>query len=187
MMRKRFAVCLFIVTIATLAPGRTSAQAPAQVPAPRGQGGGPGGGGRGAAAPALIDLTTAKKMVDAAEAAAEAASAKVAIAVVDANGDLVYFRRMDGATAQAVTSAQGKARAAILFGMATKDVADSIAAGKPVSTTITPAGAGAFAVTVAQGGLPVMKAGKLIAGIGAGGSAPAMDEAFARAGADTVK
>jgi glc operon protein GlcG len=135
----------------------------------------------------MIDLATAKRMVDAAESAATAAMARVGIAVVDANGDLVYFRRMDGAAGQAVVTAQGKARAAILFGMPTKDVADAVTAGTKVTALITSSGAAAQQVTVQQGGIPVMKDGKVIAGIGVGGSAPAMDEAFAKAGADTVK
>ena len=80
-----------------------------------------GGQGRGqAAAPARppgVDAAPAQKMVAAAEAAAIALNAPMAIAVVDGNGDLVYFERMDGASARAVTSAQGKARAALLLGV----------------------------------------------------------------------
>lgn len=166
------------------------ATAQGQQPPPPGGGGpgGPGGGGGGrGGAPAQMDIATAKKAVEAAEAAAVAANARVAIAVVDANGDLVYFRRMDGAAGVAVTSSQGKARAAILFGMPTKAVADAVAAGIQVSTTITPTGAGAFAIQVQQGGLPILKAARVAGGIGVGGSSPANDEVFAKAGVDAVK
>lgn len=175
---------------AALAPLALAAQGPAAPGAPQGPGGpgapGPGRGGP-QAAPARIDFATAKKAVDAAEAAANAANAHVAIAVVDANGDLVYFVRMDGATGQAVTSSQGKARTAILFGMPSKAVADAGAAGTSLSATLTPSGAGAFALQIQQGGIPIMKDGRLVGGIGAGGSAPAQDEAFSKAGADAVK
>ena len=41
----------------------------------------------------MIDLAMAKRIVAAAEAAAVAGDARVAIAVVDANGDLVFFQR----------------------------------------------------------------------------------------------
>jgi glc operon protein GlcG len=41
-----------------------------------------------------IDLATAKKMVAAAEQGAGKANAKVGIAVVDSNGDLVYSERL---------------------------------------------------------------------------------------------
>lgn len=148
----------------------------------------PQGQGRGqAAAPKPgIDVATAKKMVAAAEAAAIAANAAVAIAVVDANGDLVYFERMDGASARAVTSSQGKARAAILFGLPTKQVQDSIAAGKPLSATVTSPAAGAWEITTGQGGLPIIKDGKVVAAIGCGGSQPANDEKFAQAGIDSI-
>lgn len=195
-MTRRLVGIFVLVATATLASRFTLAQAgpPGQGQPPAAGGGQPGpggpgggGGGRGGGAPALMDLATAKKAVDTAEAAATAGNARVAIAVVDANGDLVYFRRMDGAAAVAVTSSQGKARAAILFGMPTKAVADAAAAGTPVSATITPSGAGAFALQIQQGGIPIMKNGKVIGGIGAGGSAPANDEAFAKAGADAVK
>jgi glc operon protein GlcG len=89
---------------------------------------------------------------------------------------------MDGASARAVTSSQGKARAALLFGLPTKEVQDAIAAGKPISTTVTSPAAGAWELTIGQGGLPILKDGKVVAAIGVGGSAPANDEKFAQAG-----
>jgi glc operon protein GlcG len=133
-----------------------------------------------------IDLATAKKMVAAAEAAAVSAGAIVSIAVIDTTGDLVYFSRMDGAPARAVTSSQGKARAALMFGMPTKDVQEAIQAGKPLTATIAAPPGGAWELTPFRGGLPVMKDGKIIAAIGVGGSAPANDEKFAQAGIDAA-
>lgn len=149
----------------------------------------PQGQGRGQAAaprPPGIDVATARRMVAAAEAAAVSANAQVAIAVVDANGDLVYFERMDGASARAVTSSQGKARAALLFGLPTKEVQDAMIAGKPISVTVTNPAAGAWEITPAQGGLPVIKDGKAVAAIGCGGSLPANDEKFAQAGLNAM-
>ncbi len=101
----------------------------AYVVAQQGGGGvqGPRAGGPPPAPPQNIDLATAKKMVAAAEAAAVAANAHNGFAVVDANGDLVFFERMDGAAPRALTSAEGKARAALMFGMPTKDVRDNVA------------------------------------------------------------
>jgi glc operon protein GlcG len=163
------------------APATPPASGAATVAAPAA-----GRGGRGSA-PALINLATAKKIVDAAEAAAAAENLKVAISVVDANGDLVYLRRMDGTPAAGVTSAPGKARAAILFGLPTKEVADAVAAGKPVSTVITASGLAAGTVTVQQGGIPVIKDGKVIAGIGVGGASSAQDEVIAKAGLEAAK
>lgn len=147
------------------------------------------GQGRGQAAPAKpvgVDAATAKKMVAAAEAAAMAANAPVAIAVVDGNGDLVAFERMDGASARAVTSSQGKARAALLLGVPTKEAQDSMAAGKPLPVTLTAPPAGAWELTIGQGGLPILKDGKVVAAMGCGGSAPANDEKFCQAGINAM-
>src|SRR6516165_4537399 len=149
----------------------------------------PQGGGRGQAAPAKpvgVDAATAKKMIAAAEAAAIAANAQVAIAIIDGNGDLVYFERMDGASARAVTSSQGKARAALLLGVPTKEAQDSIAAGKPIPVTLTAPPAGAWELTIGQGGLPILKDGKVVAAMGCGGSAPANDEKFCQAGINAM-
>ena len=111
----------------------------------------------------------------------------MAIAVVDANGDLVAFTRMDGASARAVTSSEGKARAAILFGLPTKQVQDAMAAGQPLTVTVTNPPGGAFEITPFQGAVPVLKDGKIVAAVGAGGAAPAMDEQVAMAGANAIR
>ena len=65
--------------------------------AAQGQGQGQRAGGPPPPPPQGIDVATAKKMVAAAEAAATAMNAHNAFAVVDANGDLVFFERMDTA------------------------------------------------------------------------------------------
>ncbi|GLU51491.1 heme-binding protein [Dyadobacter frigoris] len=137
--------------------------------------------------PASMDLATAKSLTEATVTAAKAANANVAISIVDANGDLVYFERMDGAISMAVTSSQGKARAAILFGIPTKTAAEAAAAGTALNAKITPSGAGSSAIAVQQGGLPIMKDGKIIGGIGVGGSSPGNDEAFAQKALDGQK
>jgi glc operon protein GlcG len=154
----------------------------------RAQGGPPQGqpGGPPPPPPQTIDLATAKKMVSAAEAAATAMNAHVAICVVDSNGDVVFFERMDTAAPRAVTSSQGKARAALLFGLPTTQVAEAMRGGKPLSATLTPPVQGNWEMTIQQGGLPIMKNGKVIGAIGAGGSASANDEKFAQAGIDAA-
>jgi glc operon protein GlcG len=184
-MKQVLAGSVLLLASAIFAANATHAQAPPQAPA-AGQGGG-GGRGGAPAAPPQIDLATAKTAIAAAEAAANAANAHVAIAVVDANGDLVYFERMDGAPAGGPPSAQAKARGAIVFGVPTKTVADAAAAGTPLSTTITPTGVNNSIILIQQGGIPIFRGGKLIGAIGAGGSTAANDETFAKAGADVVK
>jgi len=170
---------LSIVVSIFLAMTTSAAQAPA------------GAQGRGQAAtlarPPGVDAATAKKMVAAAEAAAIVLNAPMAIAVVDGNGDLVYFERMDGASARAVTSSQGKARAALLLGVPTKEAQDASAAGKPLSVTLTNPPAGAWEITIGQGGIPILKDGKVVAAMGCGGSMPANDEKICQAGIDAMK
>jgi glc operon protein GlcG len=176
-MRKLVLVLSVLIVI-----GPALLNAAAQAPQGAGQ-------GRGQAAPAKpvgVDAATAKKMVAAAEAAAMAANAPIAIAVVDGNGDLVAFERMDGASARAVTSSQGKARAALLLGVPTKEAQDSMAAGKPLPVTLTAPPAGAWELTIGQGGLPILKDGKVVAAMGCGGSAPANDEKFCQAGINAM-
>ena len=168
---------LAIAALATAMPSAAQAQNQQGGQAPGQQGGQPA-----APRPTGIDLATARRMMAATEAAATAANARVAIAIVDMNGDLVLFQRMDGASARAVTSSHGKARAALLFGMPTKAIADAAAAGTPLTATITQPIAGAWELTPMQGGLPVLRDGKVVAAIGVGGAAPAMDEQFAQAG-----
>ncbi|SNT12253.1 glc operon protein GlcG [Granulicella rosea] len=137
--------------------------------------------------PASIDLATARRLVAAAEQTAKAANAKVGIAVVDANGDLVLLERLDGSTGRGVISAEGKARAAILFGLPTKQVEDIVASGKPVTANVTLIAAGSHEITIHQGGFPIIKDGKVIGGIGVGGSASSEDERFAKAGLDALE
>jgi glc operon protein GlcG len=135
----------------------------------------------------MLDIATAKKAMAAAEAAAAAGSFNVAIAIVDANGDLVMLHRLDGARGVAVTSAEGKARAAILFGVPTSQVQEAMAANQPITVRVTNPPLGGFEITPARGGLPIIKDGKVVGGIGAGGSAPTNDEKAAQAGIDAIK
>jgi glc operon protein GlcG len=185
-MTRRLLGITLLAAMAAASSTSTLARGQAPAPAPGGTAA-PAGGGRGAGAPAQIDFATAKKAMDAVEAAAAAGSAKVGIAVIDANGDLVYFRRMDGAASAAVTASQAKARAAILFGVPTKALQDAVAAGTPVSATVTPAAATGAPIMAVQGGLPILKNGKVVGAIGVGGSTAANDEVFAQAGINALK
>jgi glc operon protein GlcG len=183
---RKLVLLLALVLIAAYAPPRASAQGqpaaqpggksvcplePCTVPQPRG-----------------IDIADAKKM-------AAAAAAEVAFAVVDANGDLVYFERMDGAHARAVTSAMAKARAAVLFGANGRQLAEAASAGQPVNVTITTPAVWAWEINLGPGALPILKNGKVVAGFGVGGARPNAadktagkfpDEEYAKAGVAAI-
>jgi glc operon protein GlcG len=159
--------------------------------APGGAMQGPGGGARpqDQGPPQTMDLASAKKMVAAAEAAAAAKNQHIAICVMDSNGDVVLSERMDGTPHIPTVTAQGKARAVILFGMATGQIADAIQNKKPIEASVkAPAvGSGGGEITVMRGGLPIMKYGKIVGAIAVGGSASEQDEAFSQAGIDALK
>jgi len=171
-------VLAIVFTFAAIDPA--AAQAP-QAPPQGGRGGGP------QAPPASLDLATARKIMAAAEAAATAEKAAVGIAIVDANGDLVMLVRLDGARGVGVTSAEGKARAAILFGVPTAQVQEAMAANQPISVKVTNPPLGGFEITPARGGIPIIKDGKVVAGVGVGGAAPTTDEKIAQAGAAAAR
>ena len=135
--------------------------------------------------PQQIDLATAKKMAAAAEAAATALNQHIAICIMDARGDMVFFERGDTINSIPVGSSQGKAHAVLMFGLPTKQIAEAMKAGTPMPLLKAPA-TGFSDLDIRQGGLPIMKNGKMIGAIGVGGSASESDEAFAQAGIDAL-
>ena len=91
-------------------------QAVAQQPPPN-----PPAGGTPEAMPfdipygSAITTDKAKQILSAAEAEAKKRNWKMNIAVVDPNGDLIHFLRMDGAQVASVAISQGKARTAARY------------------------------------------------------------------------
>ena len=136
--------------------------------------------------PQQIDVATAKKMVAAVEAAAAAMNQHVAVCVMDTRGDMVFFERMDTVNVIPVGSSQAKAHAVLLFGIPSGQIGDAIRDGKPVVPKGKAPLAGYGEMDFRQGGLPIMKNGKMIGAIGVGGSASESDEQFAQAGIDAV-
>lgn len=104
----------------------------------------------------------------------------VSIAIVDNNGITVAFARMDGAISISPKFAYSKAYTSGTIGLPTSGMASYAEQGKPYYG-ITSIFAGKL--TTIAGGLPIMIEGKLIGGIGVGGSADvSQDEEIARAG-----
>src|SRR5258707_6295420 len=104
-----------IATMSSATFAQTPTPAPATTPAP------PSAGGTPDATPfdipygVSIGLERAKQVMAAAEAEAKKRNWKMNIAVVDTNGDLVHFSRMEGAQVASVTISQGKARTSARF------------------------------------------------------------------------
>jgi uncharacterized protein GlcG (DUF336 family) len=129
----------------------------------------------------LAALTDAQAGQIAAGCAAHAQSKHQshAIAVVDAGGRLLAFRRMDGNGFGIGEFAQRKAVASAAWGGRTSQLAQGAAT--------TPGFADAPDVVVVPGGVPVFSGdGTLVGAVGVSGEAPADDEACAVAGIEAA-
>jgi glc operon protein GlcG len=120
---------------------------------------------------------------DAALAAAEAEATKrgwvMNMAVVDSGGNLVSFKRMDGAQLASISIAEHKARAAAKFRRPTKVFEDAVQKGIVYITTLDD-------VVASRGGIPLVEDGKIIGAIGCSGGTGSQDEAVCTAGAATI-
>ena len=131
---------------------------------------------------ASITLDQAKKIAALSVAEAAKNNWKMAIAVVDVAGDLVYFEKIDGTQAASVQIAQDKARSAARFKRPTKALQDALAAGGAGLRLLALEGA-----VPVEGGLPILMDGKIVGAIGASGGTSEQDGQTAKAGADSVK
>lgn len=106
---------------------------------------------------------------------------KLAVAVVDPNGDLVYFYKMDDTQLGSIEIAINKARTAARLRRPTEDLwkAMQTQAGAYLATL------GDFAL--AMGAFPLVEDGKLIGAIGCSGGTGAQDNVAAKAAADLIK
>jgi glc operon protein GlcG len=130
-----------------------------------------------------ITLDQAKEAAAAAQAEAKKNGWRMAIAVVDPGGYLVYFERSDGTQNASVALAEAKARTSALFRRASKVFADQFAAGNTGFMSF-PNEARPIA---SEGGIPIVINGKLIGAIGASGGTGQQDGVAATAGATAVK
>jgi glc operon protein GlcG len=126
---------------------------------------------------APITLAQAKKAAEAAEAEAKKNNMIMAIAVVEPNGELVYFLRMDGTQYASIKIAQDKAISAAIFNRPGKSFRDRVSAGDLSPMALRGAVASA-------GGIPIVVDNKTIGAIGSSGG---NDELVSQAGADALK
>jgi uncharacterized protein GlcG (DUF336 family) len=115
---------------------------------------------------AALSNTAARRLVDAALAAAARTDQRFTIAVVDAAGHLNAFARMDGAPVLTIQIAVDKAYTAAGFGLATGAWHDLIRADAPLALG---APAQINRLISFGGGLPIRARGELIGGIGVSG------------------
>ena len=122
-----------------------------------------------------INLEGAKKIATGVLAECRANKWNVAVAVVDNNGGLIYFERMDNTQTASLDIAIGKARNGAMYRRPTRAWVDTIAKTGPAVMTLP-------GVVASPGGLPIMADGKVIGGVGVSGVTGDQDEQCALAG-----
>ena len=129
-----------------------------------------------------ISLENAKKVAAAALAEVRKNNWTMAVAVVDTNGDLVYFEKMDDTPLGSTIVCQEKARSAARFKRPTKAFQDVVASGGDGLRILGLPGA-----VPLEGGVPIIVDGKIVGAIGVSGATSAQDAQCANAGANSVK
>lgn len=128
-----------------------------------------------------LSLKIAEKMAQAAQEKAEEKGIKIAIAIMDAHGNLKYFRRMDGSSFITVRMSQLKANTSASLPVSTKVLAErneKIANGPYLAVP---------GIVLLEGGLPILtKDAQHIGSIGISGATPELDGLCAQAGLDAI-
>jgi uncharacterized protein GlcG (DUF336 family) len=132
---------------------------------------------------ASITIEQAKEAAAAALGEARKNNWRMAVAVVDPGGFLVYFEKSEGAQNSSAVLAIGKARTSALYRRASKVFADQFAAGNTGFMTF-PDEARPIA---SEGGIPIVVNGLLIGAIGLSGGTGQQDGVAAALGANSVK
>lgn len=129
-------------------------------------------------AKASITIEAAQRMIAAAEAKAREMGRPMCIAIVDGDGTLKAYSRMDGAPLLSVQISQDKAYTAISFGMATHEWHEFVKDDPPLRDGIIKTDR----LIVFGGGYPIMAGGQMVGGIGVSGGHYTHDMEVAQAG-----
>ncbi len=126
-----------------------------------------------------ITLERAQAVVNAVVAECKKHDWKMNAAVVDTEGRLVAFARMDGSQIASITLAQHKARTAAMYRRETKLFESGVQAGMTYLLTLDD-------VIASRGGIPLVENGRMIGAVGASGGTGSQDEACSKAGAALI-
>jgi glc operon protein GlcG len=122
-----------------------------------------------------VNAATAKKIAAGVLAECQKNNWRVAVAVVDNHGFLVYFDRIDDTQTASSQIAVDKAKAAAMYRRPTRAFVDAIAKAGPAIMTLP-------GVVASPGGVPIMVGGRVIGGVGVSGVTGDQDEQCAKAG-----
>lgn len=128
-----------------------------------------------------ISETAALELTRAAIAEARKRDEVIAVAVTDLGGHLIAFLRMDEAKPAVVQIAIGKAYSSSIYRATTGKLWEISQPGEPAFGLQTHPGTITF-----QGGVPIMKDGQVIGGLGVSGAAAHVDGEIAHAAAEQV-
>jgi uncharacterized protein GlcG (DUF336 family) len=127
-----------------------------------------------------LSLEDAKKAGAAAAAEVKKNNWKMAIAIVDDGGHLIYFERIDETQVGSIDVAIGKARTALAFKRPTKALEDAINAGQNNAILSFPN------VLPREGGIPFVVDGKVVGAVGVSGGKSSEDAQVAKAAIDAL-
>lgn len=126
-----------------------------------------------------VTLEAAKRVAASAAEVARRNNYRVAIAIVDTGGHLVYFEKLDDTQTASVEVAIAKAQSANNFRRETKAFETALATGRTALLGLP----GAVPI---EGGIPLIKDGRIIGAIGVSGVRSDQDGQVARAGAESL-
>jgi glc operon protein GlcG len=124
----------------------------------------------------VLTLQMAKRVAAAAQAEATRNDWRVAVAIVDDGGHLLYLERSHETQFGSVETAIRKAHAAVAFQRPTKVSEDSVLSGRLIHLALP-------GVIPAEGGVPLLREGVVIGGVGISGVRSFQDGQVAAAGA----
>jgi uncharacterized protein GlcG (DUF336 family) len=127
-----------------------------------------------------ITLDHAKQLISAVQDEAMKRGWKFNITVVDPNGDLIAFVRMDGAQLASITISQNKARTAARWRRESRVFYNLYEAGHNYVGTLDPQ------LAASPGGYPLVEDGKIIGAMGCSGGTGDQDALVCKVGADLV-
>jgi glc operon protein GlcG len=128
-----------------------------------------------------VSVDTAKKAAAAALAEARKNNWNMAVAVVDPNGTLVYYEKMDNTQIGSADVSISKARSAAKFKRPTKAFQDALAKGGDGLRILALEGA-----VPVEGGIPIVLDGKIVGAIGVSGDTSEHDAVCATAGVSAL-